>query len=449
MLIAARARTSLAILGAAGTVVGALLLSQPASQSSLASDSYGDDGVKVMAKLATAKILPGAMEHDVAVSILVPYHGVTRAPLSLVVAIDRSGSMGGKPLVDAKRAAHQLVEQLAPGDAFSIVTYSSADETVAPISLATAEAKARAHSAIDLIEDEGGTCISCGLDRSTRELAASPLDGGLRRVVLISDGQANEGIWDRDELAEHAAALALGNVSITSVGVGLDFDEVTMVRLANVARGNYYVVEDTEQLGAMFTRELGTLTETVGVNAVLTVSDTADARVVGIYGYPGQRAGDQLRIPVADLHPGMTKVVLRMALGKHALGAFSPAKVELTWQRPDSGLARHAGTTAVADIVADKVEVDESVDYTSAHLIELARTARALDEAGAVLGTHGVDAAVQVLERRTGEINGSPYLLSSDALQLRNVDESHAQLVRTAPEQARKQLAASAYMLAR
>jgi hypothetical protein len=145
----------------------------------------------------------------------------------------------------------------------------------------------------------------------------------------------------------------------------------------------------------------------------------------------------------------MTKVVLRMALGKHALGAFSPAKVELTWQRPDSGLARHAGTTAVVDIVADKVEVDESVDYTSAHLIELARTARALDEAGAVLGTHGVDAAVQVLERRTGEINGSPYLLSSDALQLRNVDESHAQLVRTAPEQARKQLAASAYMLAR
>src|SRR5436190_1899176 len=81
---------------------------------------------------------------------------------------------------------------------------------------------------------DGGTFISCGIDRGHTELRDSPIAGGLRRMVLNSDGQANEGVWDRDELAQLASDTAARGVSISSVGVGLDFDEVTMIRLAEV-----------------------------------------------------------------------------------------------------------------------------------------------------------------------------------------------------------------------
>ena len=86
---------------------------------------------------------------------------------------------------------------------------------------------------------------------------------GIRRIVLISDGQANHGLYDRDELAQLAGETAARGVSISTVGVGLDFDEQTMLRLAEVGRGNYYFVEDTGALAAMFDRELSGLAETV------------------------------------------------------------------------------------------------------------------------------------------------------------------------------------------
>ena len=89
--------------------------------------------------------------------------------------------------------------------------------------------------------------------------------------MLISDGQANEGVWDRGELAELVAAVASRGASVSTVGVGLAFDEVTMARLADVGHGSYYFVEDTSNLGAIFDRELDGLSRTVAGHASLFV----------------------------------------------------------------------------------------------------------------------------------------------------------------------------------
>jgi Ca-activated chloride channel family protein len=147
-----------------------------------------------------------------------------RPPLSLAIVIDRSGSMEGEPLANAKAAAAKLVEQLDEADAFTVVTYSSGDETVVPMTRATDSNKALARDAIARIWDDGNTCISCGIGRGANELGTTPIRGGLRRMVLISDGQANTGLYDRDELAQLATETAARGISISTVGVGLDFD---------------------------------------------------------------------------------------------------------------------------------------------------------------------------------------------------------------------------------
>src|SRR5690606_24631976 len=126
--------------------------------------------------------------------------------------------------------------------------------------------KASAREAIDRIWDDGNTCISCGIERAAGELAGSPVHEGLRRIVLISDGQANAGLWDRNDLVGLATETAARGISISAVGVGLDFDEVTMTRLADVGHGHYYFVEDAARLGQMFERELGGLAETVAAD---------------------------------------------------------------------------------------------------------------------------------------------------------------------------------------
>src|SRR5512140_2455663 len=234
--------TSLALGAALGTVISALLMSPRGTsvQSSIPSTAT-DDGMVLSARLVTSRILLGQQEQNLAVTLRAQASTadmtVERPSLSLAIVIDRSGSMHGPPIENAEAAALSVLRQLDSRDAFAVVTYSSSSETVLPMQRATDANKTAARAAIETIEDDGGTCISCGLETGAAAVARSPAHGGLRRILLISDGQANEGLYDRDELAQLAANKAALGVSISTVGVGLDFDETTMRRLAEVGRG--------------------------------------------------------------------------------------------------------------------------------------------------------------------------------------------------------------------
>jgi Ca-activated chloride channel family protein len=450
MLTAHRVRTAFALAGATGTLLTALLLGPKTPQAP--KHGHADDGMRLDARLVSSKILPGATSHDLAVTITVPGKSLAaRPPLSVVVVIDRSGSMQGDPLRNAKTAAARLIERLDERDAFSVVTYSSGDETVFGMARATADHKRRALYGIETIVDEGGTCISCGITRGTTELSRSPIAGGIRRIVVISDGQANEGIFDRGELVQFAHDTAARGISISSVGVGLDFDEVTMQRIANVGRGNYYFVEDTRKLDAMFAYELGGLTETVATEARLVLTDTPNARVVEAYGHPLQRSGDHVIIPIADLRAGETrKVVLRTEVAPATTGPLTITNVELGWRRLSDGAARRAATSVDVEVVADQAEVAASVDGPTVQAVEAALSARALEEANEVYDTHGAQAAQQVLELRAAKLRGNGYLDGAARTRLeRDNDEALDNLRRAPAAKAKKANSAKAYELAR
>jgi Ca-activated chloride channel homolog len=452
MLTAHRVRTSFALAGAAGTIIAALLLHGNAAPPE-PFDGWADDGIRLEARLISTKILPGPMDHDLAVTITAPGRDLeARPPLSLVVVVDRSGSMQGEPLRNAKAAAGRLINQLDERDAFSVVTYSSGDETVVPMSRATPDAKRRALYGLETIVDEGGTCISCGITRGTTELARSPITGGVRRIVLISDGQANEGIGvpDRSELVQFAHDTAAGGISISAVGVGLDFDEVTMQRIANVGRGNYYFVEDTGKLDAMFAAELGGLAHTFATQVQLVLRDAPGARIVEAYGYPSRRAGDSVTIPISDLRAGETrKVVLRVQVAPTATGPMTITRVGLSWHRASDNHQGSAGTSTVVDVVDDPADVAASVHAPTVQAVEAALGARALEEANEVYDTHGAAAAQQVLELRDRKLRANKYL---DAVQRGRLSRDNANaldnLRRVPAAKAKKDNAAKAYELA-
>ncbi|MEO8553837.1 MAG: VWA domain-containing protein, partial [Kofleriaceae bacterium] len=264
--IAARARTVFAIAAAGAALTAGLLLQQRGPACPLPSETSDI----LRARLTSTQVLVG--DQDIAVTIQMPsVDEMIRPPLSLVVVLDRSGSMHGEPLANAKRAATALIDKLAPNDAFALVTYSDTDQLVLPMDRADLHHKTDAREAIDQIFDDGGTCTSCGIVRGAAEMARTPLTGGVQRMVLISDGQANEGVWDRDELVELAQTTAAHGVSISTVGVGLDFDEQTMIRLGEVGRGHYYFVEDTANLDQMFASEMATLGATIATDLHLVV----------------------------------------------------------------------------------------------------------------------------------------------------------------------------------
>jgi Ca-activated chloride channel family protein len=446
MLFAHQARTSLAIGAASATVIAALLLTPSASEPEcLQARSSGI----LSAHLASAQVLPG--EQNIAVTIQMP--GATtsvRPPLSLAVVIDRSGSMEGEPLRNAKAAAARLVEQLGDDDAFTVVTYSSGDETVMPMSRATANNKAAAREAIMRIWDDGNTCISCGIERGASELATTPIARGVRRMVLISDGQANTGLYDRNELAQLAVDTAARGISISAVGVGLDFDEVTMMRLADVGHGNYYFVEDTAQLAEMFARELGGLSTTIAADARLVIDPMPGVSIEEAYGYQMMNQGGQLVISLADLRAGETRKVVLRATVPGATGRLDVANFKLNWRRVSDGMQDSARTQLATIVTTDSAAVARTIDRNASNAIEQARTARVLEEATTIYERDGYEAAQRVLNRHINDTRNN-----------KNIDAPAAQAIEAAsndaivnfskapPAKAKKAARASAYELAR
>jgi Ca-activated chloride channel family protein len=452
-------RTTCALLLAASSVTGAVLLSQRAPEQEppppigcidIKAPERADDGMQLTARFTSQQVMQG--EQQIAITISAPAEvtkSMVRPPLAVAIVIDRSGSMDKVPIENARAAAKKLVQSLDASDAFSIITFSDEVETVAPIAVASATNKDLALRAIDGIRADGVTCASCGLDRAVKELALTP-DGmdRVHRIVFLSDGQANAGIYDPEELVKHAGEIAGHGTSITAVGVGLDFDEVTMTKIAEVGRGNYYFVEDTAKLDAMFARELGGLTQTVATDVQLIVPSSPDFVVEEAYGYPSMRSGEGVVIPVSDLRAGeMRKVVLRVKVTAPIHGSVA-SRPMLSWHRAGDGEARHADASLAAMVVADPAQVAATIDVKANTAAQQAVNAQVLEQATAVYEKDGYEAAAQVIRHRQAEIHAMPAA-TVDAKLLNELDLSNGEaldtLQKVAPAKAKKAVRAKAF----
>lgn len=436
--LASRARTAVAITAAGTAVIAGLLLRQRTASCALP-DETSDI---LTAQLTSQKVIAG--DQDIAVTIRMPKAELARPPLSLVVVLDRSGSMHGEPMENAKRAASTLVEGLSADDAFALVTFSDNDQLILSMGRATAAHKRDAADAIDRIYDDGGTCTSCGINRGAAELERSPIQGGVERMVLISDGQANEGVWDRDELVELAQATAARGISITTVGVGLDFDEQTMIRLGEVGRGNYYFVQDTANLGAMFAHELSDLGATVATDVHLVVEPHA-ADLAWAYGYPMTRAGTTIQIPIADLRAGeVRKVVLHGRVAGPDVARF-----ELTWRTPGSDRSLHTTATSLTtQLTRDPAVVAATRNADAMAAIEEARTARVLEDATKAYEQYGAESAKRLIERQLVRARANVPAEKLERIE-RAANDAVQSFDQAPAEQAKKATRTGAYLLAR
>jgi Ca-activated chloride channel family protein len=367
------------------------------------------------ARLDSSHILRGTNETYLAIAIAAPDgHVTTRPPTSVAIVLDRSGSMLGQPWNDAVASAMVLVDKLGPDDELAIVAYSTNADVIVPLGPASRDQRARAKDAIDALVADGGTNISGGLTLGADELARAHTP--LRRMVLISDGQANEGIYDRAGLVRLASTRAANGISITSVGVGLDFNEETMAGIAVAGRGNYHFVENAADLGSMFVAELGSLGETVLTHAGLRIEPSSGVEILDVIGYEMSRDGAAVVVPVADLRRGeRTKVVLRIraTVGNERVKELA----HVTWTFDELGKgARTETAVARAEVTTDSAVVASTRDKDTVRLVEEARTARALEDATAAYHDGKTERAQQILRVRAAEAAQAAAAIDDETL---------------------------------
>jgi Ca-activated chloride channel family protein len=227
-------------------------------------------------------------------------------PTDLVVVLDRSGSMNGQKIRDAQAAIHHLISRLGPEDRFSLVAFSSGAEIAIPLARATPSARAAWSRIVDGIHAGGGTYMSTGLTLGLTTLEAARSAGHSPRAIVISDGLAAE---PHDVLRSQAARATAGEYTLSAVGVGADFDESLMSALADAGTGNYYYLEDANQLARVFSAEFETARETVATGVAVTVAPTDGIAVVDAAGYPLERSGRTATFRPGTLFAGQERHV--------------------------------------------------------------------------------------------------------------------------------------------
>ncbi|MCC6178760.1 MAG: VWA domain-containing protein [Chloroflexi bacterium] len=373
-----------------------------------------------------------------------------RQPLNLALVLDRSGSMAGAKLALARDAAALLIRQLQDEDRVAIIAYDDEVSVVAPSRKATPAAKADLERLIRGIHSGGSTNLSGGWLEGCREVAEKQGHGTIDRVLLLTDGLANVGIVDQEQLCTHAAELRQRGVSTTTFGMGDDYNEDLLQAMADKGGGNYYYLRSADDLAPAFSQELGGLLEIVAREVVVELRAPGAALSI-LNDIPSEPIPDGVRVRIGDLCSREQKsLVAKVTSTPAAAGTTAPLQAVLMYREPDLERGREQAFPALELRHASDGEVDAQRHvFAVQKATGLLYAARAKQEAIRLNREGRYDEAQRVLARtaeRIASYAGSDEELAEAIRSLRELHQ-HAAVAMAAPMM--KETTFAAYRMSR
>jgi Ca-activated chloride channel family protein len=167
--------------------------------------------------------------------------------------------MAGDKLETAKASAAYLARRLAPTDRLAVVTYEDDVRLELPLT-EVGQDQQHLEQALHRIEPGGMTNLSGGWLKGVEQLRAVPGGIGPKKVLLLTDGLANQGVTDPEALVAMARGACDEGVGTTTIGFSEGFDEELFTGIADVAAGNAYFAGTPEETPGIFAQEFEGLT---------------------------------------------------------------------------------------------------------------------------------------------------------------------------------------------
>ncbi len=200
-----------------------------------------------------------------------------RAPLDLALVIDRSGSMGGAPLEAARESAARIVRGLRVDDRVAIVAFDSDIEVVQPLTHVTDREAIVAR--IKSIDDRGSTDLFGGWEEGVKQLAPFTRKDRIARVILLSDGQANQGIVNEQEIFARVTKAAGAGITTSTVGLGHGFNESLMTGMAAAGEGVANFGQTADDLDEAFEEQFAIISNSFLRQVKVSVQGGSDVQV--------------------------------------------------------------------------------------------------------------------------------------------------------------------------
>lgn len=254
-----------------------------------------------------------------------------RQKLNLALVIDRSGSMNERGKMRyAKLAARQLIESMASDDLLSIVAY---DHQVNVMRKARPMSdKTLALQTIDRISPRGATNLAGGMVVGVTQAHKKFDPRRINRVILLSDGLTNQGVTARTEIAHLAQLAAQKGVTVTTLGMGLDYDEDLMQAIAQKGAGRYYYVQKPAQLAGIFREELNVMTTTIARDIRVLFHHDAVVKKVEVVGFPVVQTATLTTVQQKGLFAGEKReLLMRLSIDAKSEGPLSLGWIELQY----------------------------------------------------------------------------------------------------------------------
>ena len=295
-----------------------------------------DNGVEFSGTLSQAKLVQGSnglVYLDLSIATPAATLAASGAKASdLVVVLDRSGSMAAENrLPYAKEAVRSLVSRLHADDRFALVTFDSVAVVNIELSSVTEAMREQILRRVNTIQPGSSTNISDGLLKA-RALFKGPAGERSRKVILLSDGETNMGIVDPKELAKIASSFSGHSAVLSTIGMGLGFNETLMASLADYGMGHYGYLEHLARLGEILEQDMHDARQVFASASGLEMTLGDGVTVTDAGGYPLDLTSKPgtARVLTGQLLGGATKhFVVTMSVPTNRIGAFGLGDITL------------------------------------------------------------------------------------------------------------------------
>ena len=301
---------------------------------------------------------------------------------TLVIVLDRSGSMAGEPIEAARSSIEALTRRLGQTDRFGLVIFDDQAGVAIPIrAMADHNLEALVHT-VRSIEPRGCTNLSSGYLLALRETKESLAASGhtSATVLLLSDGHANDGILDPQSIHDVARGAVADSIVTSTVGLGLGYDEQFLDALTRGGNGNHRFAETADVASAEIAQTVSDLLDVSVLAATVRISPDPDVvnRITVRHDVPNWADERSVVISIGDLYANEQRRIL-VQLGVeavHELGTRAIADVQVQFTAA-SDLAEHRITMP---LVVNVVPGDEARGVLPNPVVEVERLKVEVDD---------------------------------------------------------------------